>query len=132
MSIFMKHTVRGLAVLTLLAICVIGANALAATPAPGVIAPGEIPPGSPLTVGKVEGFIRTIVGFLIGISGVILAGSMVVAGIVYTTAGQNPAQVKQAQAMFWSGVIGAFILFGVGVLIRTIQYIVTAVSTGFF
>ena len=80
-------------------------------------------PGQPITLNEIEAVIRIIVTFLIRISVVIAVGAIVVAGILYMTAGDS-GRVEKAKALLWSGVIGAAIVFGVGVILKTVGAIV--------
>lgn len=84
------------------------------------------PFGTGLTAIKIMDFILIpLTNFLIA-AGIILAIiTIVVAGVMYLKAGGNPDSVKKAQAWFKNGLIGAFIILGVGVIIWTVYGIVT-------
>lgn len=56
------------------------------------------------------------------ILGGIIAGIAVIwSGIVYVTAGSNSTRVQDAKSMLKAAIIGALILFSVGVIISTIR-----------
>ena len=64
--------------------------------------------------------ITSIAGFLM-IAGAVLAGiAIVISGILYMTAGNNQTRVASAKAFFKNGVIGALILFSVGIVVNTV------------
>ncbi len=92
--------------------------------APAVFA-SDIPQGNVVTLSGIETTIRNFVRLLLRISGTIAVLFLLIAGIYYMYAGGEPDKVKKAQAMFWSGIKGALIIFGVGVILNTIQAIFT-------
>ena len=54
--------------------------------------------------------------------GFILAGiTVIVSGLAYLFAGSNPPKVKSAKDILKAGIIGAFIIFGAGVIVGTIK-----------
>ena len=87
--------------------------------------------GRPLHLYDVEDILEGIAGFLI-ITGGILAGiAIIVSGILYMMAGSDTAKVTTAKGWFKNGLIGALILFGVGVIIQTLLLIASR-PLGFF
>ena len=89
----------------------------------------QLPPGPTLTQGTLMGILNSIANFLIA-AGIILAIiTIVISGIMYFWAG-GEAEAKTAKGWFRNGIIGAFIILGVGVIILTIYNIV--VSGSFF
>ena len=81
--------------------------------------------GQPLFLSDFESILESIAGFLI-ITGGILAGiAIIVAGILYMTAGSDEKKVTAAKAWFKNGIIGSLILFAVGLIIQTILLIAT-------
>ena len=75
--------------------------------------------------------LRYIGGFLIAVAAVISGIVIIVAGLVYMSAGSNQTRVTSAKAIFKNGVIGALILFASGIIVSTISYLGTD-PTGFF
>lgn len=78
-----------------------------------------------------EVILQSIAGFLI-IAGGILAGiAILVSGIMYMSAGSDSTRLTTAKAWFKNGIIGALILFAVGLIINTILLVATD-PFGFF
>ncbi len=93
---------------------------------PSYTIPG-LPPGPTLSQGGILGILISFANFLIA-AGVILAIiAIVVSGIMYFTAGSD-TEAKKAKGWFRNGIIGAFIILGVGVIIWTIYNIVVTGS----
>ena len=75
--------------------------------------------------------LQDIGGFLI-IAGSVLAGiALIVAGVIYMSAGNNSTRVGAAKAWFKNGIIGAIILFAVGIILNTLSAFLID-PTGFF
>ena len=83
-----------------------------------------LPPGTPLNQGDVQGLLIKFANFLIA-AGIILAViTIVVSGIMYFRAGSDATKATTAKTWFKNGIIGAFIILAVGVIILTIYNIV--------
>lgn len=84
-----------------------------------------LPSGTGLTTGVITGLLIQFANFLIA-AGIILAIiTIVVSGIMYLKAGAaDPAKLTKAKGWFRNGIIGAFIILAVGVIILTIYNIV--------
>ncbi|OGM96328.1 MAG: hypothetical protein A3B86_04275 [Candidatus Yanofskybacteria bacterium RIFCSPHIGHO2_02_FULL_38_22b] len=81
--------------------------------------------GRPLYLSDFETILESVAGFLI-IAGGILAGiAIIVSGVLYMMAGSDTAKVTTAKAWFKNGLIGALILFAVGLIIQTLLLIAT-------
>ena len=79
-----------------------------------------LPPGTGLTTPRVLGLLIQFANFLIA-AGIILAIiTIVVSGIMYLKAGGTEANITKAKGWFKNGLIGAFIILAVGVIILTI------------
>ena len=63
---------------------------------------------------------QNIGGFLLVAAGVIAGIVIIVAGLVWMSAGSNTTRTASAKAIFKNGVIGALIIFAAGVIINTI------------
>lgn len=88
-----------------------------------------LPGGTGLTEVDIQGLLVRFANFLIA-AGVILAIiTIVVSGIMYFKAGSD-TEAKSAKGWFRNGIIGAFIILAVGVIILTIYNIV--VNRSFF
>src|SRR3989344_177707 len=102
----------------------------AQAPTPTYTVP-PLPPGTGLTAkGIIEKILIPFANFLIG-AGIILAIiAIVVSGVMYLKAGGTEANITKAKTWFKNGIIGAFIILAVGVIILTIYNIV--VTGNFF
>ena len=85
----------------------------------------ELPPGQPITLDFLDDVISNIVIFLIRISAILAVIFIVWSGITYMYAGDDTKKVEAARARLKSGIIGAAIVFGVGVIIQTIMTVIT-------
>ena len=88
-----------------------------------------MPPGQPWTLARIMNEVLTpVANFLIaaGVIGAII--TIVISGIMYFKAGSD-TKAESAKTWFKNGIIGAFIILAVGVIINTIALVVTG---GFF
>ena len=88
---------------------------------------GELPRSGrePLSLDRIEEIIRNIANFLI-VTGVIVALIFIIwGGLAFMFAGGNTEKAEKAKTRLWNGVIGALIVLGVGLIIRTIETLVT-------
>jgi len=85
----------------------------------------ELPSGDPISLVEVEGIIERIAQFLIVVGVIIAVIFIILAGVKYMVAGSDEAGIKKAREMLKSGIIGAAIVLGVGVIIQTVASIVT-------
>jgi len=86
---------------------------------------GELPPGRPITLDFLDDAISGIAIFLIRISAILAVIFIIWSGITYMYAGDDTKKVDAAKARLMSGIIGAVIVFGVGVIIWTIVGVIT-------
>lgn len=85
----------------------------------------QLPPGNPITLDEIDMLVARLARFVM-VTSVILAILFIIrAGITYMTAGADSTKVGEAQAQLKSGIIGAFIVLGVGVIINTVAAVVT-------
>lgn len=81
----------------------------------------QIPTGVPVSLTDILSISENIGGFLM-IAGSLIAGIAVIwAGVVYMTSGADPARVKGAKDILKAALIGALIIFGVGVIVNTVK-----------
>ena len=92
---------------------------------PGGSGGGGLPPGQPITLDYLDFVIFRVSIFFIRTSAVLAVIFIIWSGITYMYAGQDTTKVQAAQARLKSGVIGAAIVFGVGVIIQTIAGVIT-------
>ena len=87
--------------------------------------------GTPLSGNTLIDLLQNTGGFLI-VAGTVIAGIAIVwSGVVYMSSGNNSARVTSAKAIFKNGLIGALIVFGVGVIMQTLVALMSD-PTGFF
>jgi hypothetical protein len=91
--------------------------------------PSSLPGGKAITLDEILGLFNAIVSVLYYVAGLVVVGVIVFSGMKWALAGNNPAEVTKAQQMLKAGVIGAFIILGIGVILNTISVIITR---GFF
>jgi len=92
---------------------------------PGGAKGGGLPPGKPITLDVIDFIIFRVSTFFISISAVIAVVFIIWSGVTYMYAGDDTTKVQAAQARLRSGIIGAAIILGVGVIIQTIASVVT-------
>lgn len=85
-------------------------------------------PGAPLSSGGILGILTNLANFLIAAGITVAIIAIVISGIMYFKAGSD-TKAESAKSWFRNGVIGAFIILAVGVIINTIALVVTG---GFF
>lgn len=92
---------------------------------------GDIPTGEPITLGAIEGVVHMLAVFFIRLSGIAAAMSIIVIGIWMMTA-KSEESFKRAKYWFGRALLGALVIFGVGVILNTIQGIWTGEFFGGF
>ncbi len=85
-----------------------------------------VPPvtGNAITLDKLERWISQIATFLITISMVLAVIIIIWGGINYMFARGDDTKLKSAKAMIINGIIGAAVILGVGLILRTLQLLV--------
>ena len=104
---------------------VLVSGAMMLMPRLALAAPGDpitnLPPGPPLTLTRIGGILDIVSDFLI-FWGVVVAVIFIIwGGITYMAAGGDPEAATKAKTRIWNGVIGAIVVLGIGLIIRTIQ-----------
>ncbi len=84
-----------------------------------------LPPGQPITLDVLDYIIFRVSTFFITVSAVLAVIFIIWAGVSYMYAGEDTTKIKAAQDRLKSGIIGAAIILGVGVIIQTIASVVT-------
>jgi hypothetical protein len=90
----------------------------------------NLPTGTELTLTKIQQLIETLANWLIIIGVVIAVIFIIWGGIKYMTAGGNDATIKEAKSSIFNGIIGAAVVLGVGVILRTTAALVTRTFFG--
>lgn len=85
----------------------------------------QLPPGKPITFDELDYLIARVATFIMFASVTLAVIFTVRAGITWMSAGANPTKVTEAKEQLKSGIIGAFVVLGVGVIINTIAAVVT-------
>ncbi len=84
-----------------------------------------LPPGKPITFDELDILVARVATFVM-VTSVLLAIIFIVrAGVTWMMAGADTKKVDDAKAQLKSGIIGAFVVLGVGVIINTIAAVVT-------
>lgn len=89
----------------------------------------ELPPGEPVTYRSLTKLLDNTAKFLYGAGITLAVITLVIAGIMYLKAGDKEANITKAKGWFRNGLIGVFIILGIGVIINTIKVIIEG---GFF
>jgi len=85
-----------------------------------------IPSGKAVTLYDIVFWIELLATIFMSLATVFMVVYFVWAGITYMRAGSGEGKkVTEAKSMFWTGVVGALIIMGVGVILNTIGGIVT-------
>lgn len=82
-------------------------------------------PGNPITLDVLDYVIFRVSTFFITVSALLTVIFIIWSGVTYMYAGDDATKVTAAQARLRSGIIGAAIIFGVGVIIQTIASVIT-------
>lgn len=94
--------------------------ALAITPPPSAVE------GDAIKLSDIEDLVMDILDSLVFVASLLVVGVFVYAGLLWLTAGDNQTKVTKAKTLFKNAVIGAVIVFGVGVIINTIADFATS------
>ena len=86
-----------------------------------VSAQPQVPTGRPIQVTEILTIAENVGGFLRVLGGILVGITIILSGFVYFFAGSNQTRVKTAKDIFKAGVIGALIIFSVGIIIGTIS-----------
>lgn len=79
-----------------------------------------LPAGQAITLSDIVRLISDVVNILLIVSGVVVVGIIVWAGILVATSRGDTGQYKKGMDTLKNGVIGAIVIFGVGVIVRTL------------
>ncbi len=90
-----------------------------------------IPTGVALDLNIILDFARNVGNYLFTFAGVLAGITLVWAGVTYLTAGGDSTKTKKAKDILKAGIIGAFIIFGTGVILSTVNKLAND-PAGFF
>jgi len=80
-----------------------------------------LPTGRVITLPDILNLAENFGGFLVSLAGILATIVVIVSGLMYLFAGSSPQRVASAKSIFKVGLIGAFIIFGVGMIISTVR-----------
>lgn len=92
-------------------------------------APGTVVAGQAITLNEVEGLINGVARFLIVVSVIVAVIFIVYGGIRWIASPGDPAAAK---TIIKNGIIGAIIILGVGVILQTLQGVISRTFFGTF
>ncbi len=90
----------------------------------------NLPTGTELTLTKIQQLIETVANWLMIIGVVIAVIFIIWGGIKYMTAGGDEKKSGAAKTSIFNGIIGAAVILGVGVILRTTAALVTRTFFG--
>lgn len=113
----MMYMRKTLIVVALLAVLLAPSFALAITPVPVPIE------GKKIGLSTLETLVEDIADTIIYIAGFIVVGYIVLAGFKMVSSRGNEAEFKKGKDMLRNAIIGALVVFGVGLIVNTIANI---------
>ena len=101
---------------------IIGLSLLLVVPVFAQEATAPTPPisGTPITLSDIVQTVKDVLNYILIVSGLVVTGFIVWAGILIATAHDNENQRKKGIDTLKNAVIGAIIIFGVGVIANTL------------
>ena len=73
-----------------------------------------------LTLTSIERLVTDLFTYFVYISGTVIVGAMVYAGMMIATAAGDEAKYKKGKAMMWQAVVGGAAVLAVGLIVNTI------------
>ena len=101
---------------------IIGLSLLSVGPVFADQAAAPTPPiaGTAIKISDITQLVTSVLSFLLIVSGLVVTGFVVYAGITIATAGDSDTKMKKGRAMLQNAVWGALVVFGVGVIVATL------------
>lgn len=90
-----------------------------------------LPQGHAITVTDLVTLVENIFTYLGEIAVVIVVGMMVWGGLMMATSGSDEAKFKKGKATLWNAIIGAVVIFGVGLIVNTVANFASSPSNVF-
>lgn len=81
----------------------------------------QTPTGTPITVPQVLTLTQSLGGFLIAIGAILATLTIIISGILYFFAGTSQPRVAAAKSTLKAGLVGALIIFSVGIMVNLIS-----------
>ena len=85
---------------------------------------------NPLTLSEVQSIIQTIASFIMIVAVVIAVIAIVWGAIVLITAGGSADRTKTGWAWIWKGIVGAAVVFAIGIILQTVAGLVSRTFFG--
>jgi len=85
---------------------------------------------NPLTLAEIQALIQKIATFIIMVAIVIAVIAIVWGAIVIITAGGNDERTKTGKSYIFKGIIGAAVVFAVGIILQTVAGLVARTFFG--
>ena len=92
--------------------------------------PAPIGAGTAWTVDRIESLIERVGNFMIFIGIIVAVVFIIWGGIKYMTAGGDAKKAEEARGAIFNGIIGAAVVLGVGVILRTAAALITGTFFG--
>ena len=86
--------------------------------------------GTAWTIARIESLIERIGNFMIFIGIIVAVVFIIYGGIKYMTAGGDSKRAEEARTAILNGIIGAAVVLGVGVILRTAAALITGTFFG--
>jgi lysylphosphatidylglycerol synthetase-like protein (DUF2156 family) len=96
---------------------IIGMCALIAVP---LVADADDLPGKAIEVGDIKRLVERVVQMLITVASLAVVGFIVYGGMKMAMSAGNPTKFEEGKKIVINAVIGAAVIFGVGVIVNTI------------
>ena len=84
--------------------------------------------GQQISLAKLIDLVKQVATFLIQVAPIFAVIFIIWGGITYMAAGANEEKSKAAKARIKNAIIGAFVIFGVGLILQTISGFISNVS----
>ena len=75
---------------------------------------------TPITLTSLETFIGDAVGIFFRIAAIVVVGALAYAGFLMITSGSDTKRYEQGKNMLKQVLIGAAVIFGIGIIVNTI------------
>lgn len=85
---------------------------------------GGLPTGQAVTFGEIDQITGFLANFIIGLSALVMVGSIVLSGIMIMTSRDDPTQFKKGVTWLQHAVWGSAVVFAAGVIINTVAAVV--------
>ena len=81
--------------------------------------------GTEITINRLVAIVTQVAQFLIAVAPVFAVIFLIWGGIAYMAAGADEEKAKNAKARIRNAIIGAFVIFGAGLILQTVSGIIS-------